>query len=169
MSLKPWLDRWAVAEANHFNPAYCGALIYEFVRSYEKAKGAAAPFALVFCALPIALHPATRDRLPRSIVTRLFPWLQKNRDIRVGFADRARNLTPYVREAFCYAVARRAIDFNDGGLVMVGPKRASFTPTALDEATTEVRETVAAIRKIARWFAAAGDTSTILAAWGIRV
>ena len=64
MSLKPWRERWTVVEANHFNPAYCGVLIYEFVRSYQKAKDSAAPFALVFCALPIALHPATRDRLP---------------------------------------------------------------------------------------------------------
>ena len=169
MSLAPWNARWETAEANHFNPAYCGALIYEFVRAYKKAKGVAAPFALVFCALPIALHPATRDRLPRSIATRLFPWLQNNHDVRVGFAERARNLTPYVRQAFCYAVARRAIEFNDDGLVIVGPKRASFTPTALAATTTEIRDTVRAIRKIARWFAAAGDTSTILAAWGIRV
>lgn len=169
MSLDAWNDRWELAEANHFNPAYCGALIYEFVRSYKNARGMAAPFALVFCALPIALHPATRERLPDSIVTRLFPWLQKNLDVRVGFADRARNLTPYIRQALCYAVARRAIAFNDSGLVIVGSKRASFTPKALELATTEIRETVYATRKIARWFAAAGDTSTILSAWGIRV
>lgn len=169
MSLLPWRDRWAVVEANHFNPAYCGALIYEFVRSYKKASGVTTPFALVFCALPIALHSATRDRLPKSIVTRLYPWLEKNRDIRVGFADRARNLTPYVREALCYALARRAIAFTDDGRVSIGRKQASFTPAALSEATSEVRETVDAIRKVARWFAAAGQTSTILAAWGIRI
>lgn len=169
MSLKPWGDRRAVANANHFNPAYCGVLIYEFIRSYKKAKGSDAPFALIFCALPIALHPRTRDRLPRSTVTKLFPWLQQNRDVRIGFADRARNLTPYVREALRYALARRAIGFTENGLVVVGPKRASFTPTAADEATPEIRDTVDAIRKIARWFAAAGDTSTILAAWGIRI
>ena len=66
MSLNPWGDRWAPEEANHFNPAYCGVLIYEFVRTYEKARKVPASFALVFCALPIALHPATRSRLPRS-------------------------------------------------------------------------------------------------------
>ena len=38
MSLNPWSDRWAPEEANHFNPAYCGVLIYEFVRAYEKAR-----------------------------------------------------------------------------------------------------------------------------------
>lgn len=169
MSLKPWRERWASEEANHFNPAYCGVLIYEFVRAYERANRAPASFALLFCALPIALHPATRNRLPQSIATGLFPWLENNRDVRVGFADRARNLTPYVREAFRYAVARGAICFEDGGVVITGPKRASLTPAAVDETTTEVRDTVDAVRKIARWFAAAGDPPTILAAWGIGV
>jgi len=128
-----------------------------------------ASFALVFCALPIALHPATRGRLPKSTVTRLLPWLEANRDVRVGFGARARNLSPYVREAFRYALARDAICFGDGGVVSTGPKRASFTQPVLDETTTDVRETVDSVRKIARWFAAAGDTPTILAAWGIRV
>ncbi len=169
MSLYHWQERWPSEEANHFNPAYCGVLIYEFVRAYERAKRVSPSFALLYCALPISLHPATRDRLPKSTVTGLFPWLENNRDVRVGFADRARNLTPYVREAFRYAAARSAIRFADGGVVTIGPKRASFTQSELDKATTDVRDTVDAIRKVARWFAAAGDTPTILAAWGIRV
>ena len=169
MKLRPWQERRVTEEANHFNPAYCGVLIYEFVRAYERAKKAPASFALLFCALPIALHPATRNRLPNSIATGLFSWLENNRDVRVGFADRARNLTPYVREALRYAAVRQAIRFDEGGVVIIGSKRASFTQSALDEATTDVRDTVDAIRKIARWFAPAGGTSTILAAWGIRV
>ena len=169
MSRNHWRDRRAPAEANHFNPAYCGVLIYEFVRAYKKARKVPASFALVFCALPIALHPATRDRLPRSTLTGLLPWLEQNSDVRMGFADRARNLAPYVREALRYASVRHAICFGDGGVVTTGPKRASFTQAARDDTTMDVRETVDAIRKVARWFAAAGDTATILAAWGIGV
>lgn len=169
MSLNLWRDQRAPEEAHHFNPAYCGALSFEFVRAYEKAKNTPTSFALVFCALPITLHPATRDRLPTSIVTRLFPWLENNPDIRVGFADRARNLTPYVREALLYAAARQAICFNSSGVITTGPQSASFTQRALEETTTDVRETVNATKKVARWFAAAGDTPTILAAWGISV
>ena len=169
MSLSPWRERRVTEEANHFNPAYCGVLICEFVHAYERAKRAPVPFALLFCALPIALHPATRNRLPSSIATGLFPWLENNRDVRVGFAERARNLTPYVREALRYAAVRQAINFDDGGVVSTGPKRASFRQSALDKATTDVRDTVHAVRKVARWFAAAGGAPTILAAWGIRV
>ena len=97
MMLAPWAERWAAEEANHFNPAYCGALIYEFARSYRNTKRRAASFALVFCALPIALHPDTRDRLPPTTKSGMFPWLEENRDVRVGFGTRARNLAPYVK------------------------------------------------------------------------
>ena len=169
MSLPPWHERRASGYANHFNPAYCGILVYEFVRSYEKESKSPAPIALVFCALPIALHPATRECLPRSTATRLLPWLENYRGVRVGFSDRARNLCPYIREALHYAAARQAISFGRGGVIIAGPKQASFTPVVLNEATTDIRGTVKAIRFIARWFAAAGDTPTILAAWGIRL
>ena len=169
MNPDPWRDRLSSEEANHLNPAYCGALVYEFVRAYENAKRTSAPFALLFCALPIALHPGTRDRLPRTIATRLFPWLEENRDVRVEFADRARNLAPHVREALRYASAHQVVRFAPGGLVATGLKRASFTPTALRDTTPDVRDTVDSIRMIARWFAASGNTATILAAWGIRV
>lgn len=169
MNLNPWCERWVSEEANHFNPAYCGALIYEFVRAYEREKKEPVSFPLLFCALPIALHPATRIRLPETLATGLFPWLENNRDVQVGFANRALNLTPYVREALRYAAARQAICFSDGGVVTTGRKRASFTPTALERCTPDVCDTVDTVRKIARWFAAAGDTPTILAAWGIRI
>ena len=88
--MRSWSNRLALEEANHFNPAYCGALTYEFVRAYQNAKKVPVPFALVFCALPIALHPATRNRLPMRITTKLFPWLEGNADALVGFSDRAK-------------------------------------------------------------------------------
>ena len=169
MTLQSWGERWAAEEANHFNPAFCGALIYEFVRSYERAKHRPASFALLFCALPIALHPGTRDRLPSRTTTGMFPWLENNPDVRVGFGVMAQNLAPYVREAVRYAVARQAIQFDEGGVVATGRKRASFTRTALDETTTDVRDTVNATRMVARWFAGAGDPASILSGWGIRV
>lgn len=169
MSLRPWREERTLQEAHHFNRAYCGVLVYEFVRSYQNSANRPVSFPLVFCALPIALHPETRKRLPKSIVTRLFPWIESNSDVLVGFSDRARNLSPYVRDAIRYAADRQAVCFNKGGTITIGPKRASYTRTALTDTTEEIRSTVDAIRKIGRWFAAAGDTSTILAAWGIRV
>ncbi|WP_420877601.1 three component ABC system middle component [Rhodothalassium salexigens] len=82
---------------------------------------------------------------------------------------RQQPLVPYIRQGISYAVKSSALVFEADGRIALGPKRASFTKAVMDETTLEVRETVDACRKIGRWFAAAGDTTTILAAWGIRV
>lgn len=168
MTLEAWSERWAAEEANHFNPAYCGALIYEFARSYRNARRRPASFALVFCALPIALHPDTRERLPLTTGSGMFPWLEENRDVRIGFGIRARNLAPYVKEGVRYAMARKAVRLEEGGVIEIGPKRASFTTTAFEATTPEVRSTVQSVRMVARWFAGSGDAASILAGWGIR-
>jgi len=168
MTLQKWQER-VPEEAHLFNPAFCGALLYEFIRSYTKAKDDHVDFPLPFCALPLALHPASRDRLPYSTVTSLYTWLEENADMRVDYAARARSLAPYVREALRFTIGRNAIALNANGQLQLGSKRASFPDSYLDGMTPEIKEIVTATRKVARWFGAAGETATIMTAWGVRL
>ena len=98
MKMLPWEDR-PREEANLFNPAFCGALIFEFVKQYQSAKGKTVPFILPFVALPIALHPKTRNALPASIRTSLYSWIEEHTETLVGLGERARNLVPYMQES----------------------------------------------------------------------
>ena len=70
MSMRPWQERWAFEEANHFNPAYCGALIFEFVRAYQGARKVPPSFASYSALFPLRFTPlralACRARLGRS-------------------------------------------------------------------------------------------------------
>lgn len=168
MRLVAWRDR-APEEAAHFNPAFCGALVYEFVKEFEKSRKDWPEFPLPFCALPIVMHPDTREILPKSTITGLYPWLEENADAKVGFADRASNLRPYLQEAVRFSISRKALEVTSDGRLATGHKKASFTPSVLQSTTSEVRDTVMATKKVARWFSAAGETSTILAAWGIKI
>lgn len=167
MRLARWEER-APEEAHHFNPAFCGVLAFEFVQSYEKAGGYSSVYPLIFCALPVALHPETREALPHSTVTGMLSWVEDNTFIKVGYAERAVNLAPYIKEGIRFAIARQALSIAKDGELASGPSKANFTPKPLSETTIEVRETVQATRKIARWFAAVGSTPTIMAAWGVR-
>ncbi len=166
-SLTPWLSRPA-EEANHFNPAFCGALIYEFCRSYEKACKRQTALVLPFCALPVTLHSETRILLPNSTITSLFAWLEKTPKVKVGFAERSRALVPYVREGLLFSIKLSALTVNSSGEIALGSKRASFGNKFLDMTTSEMREIVEATRLVGRWFAAAGDEATILAGWGVK-
>jgi hypothetical protein len=161
--LIPWKKR-AREEAHLFNPAFCGALAFEFLKAYTTAKDEGAAYPLVFCALPMALHPATREALPGTTVNSLYTWIEDNPATLIGYPDRARLLVPFVQEGLRFAIARDAIALDETGSVRPGSKAASFTPTALQQLTQETKSCVSASQKIGRWFAKAGAASTILSA-----
>lgn len=168
-TLEAWEDR-PTEEAALFNPAFCGALSYEFLKSYTVASARAdADLPLVFCALPVCLHFETRQRLPSSTRTSVYTWLQREPSVLVGFSERARDIAPYLKQAISFGVSRATFSFADNGAIALGAKKATFTPGFLQDATLEVREIVMSARMLGRWFAGAGTTATILASWGITV
>lgn len=167
MSLRLWDER-PREEAYLFNPAFCAALLHEFVKEFQKAKGQPVPFVLLFCALPVALHGKTRRALPGSTVTSLYSWRERNPEVLVGFAERAGSLRPIVQEALRFAIDRSALAFGDEGAVMLGHRALSVARKLEETLTEDARDCIAASRLLGRWFAKAGTASTIMAAWGIK-
>jgi hypothetical protein len=167
MSLAPWKKR-TPEEANLFNPALLGLLASEFIKEYSKAKGGSCPFSLAFCALPIALHGKTRASLPGSIVTSLYTWRERNPEALVGYAERAKSLRPAVQEAIRFCIDRGALEVASDGGLMLGKAPASATKKFELSLTYDAQGCISTARLLGRWFAKAGTTSTILAAWGIK-
>lgn len=165
----PWRER-SFEEAHLFNPAFCGALAFELVKSFSAASGSEGiDTPLVFIALPVVLHKSTRRRLPSTVRTSVYTWLQRHPEVLVGFANRARDFAPSAREAVMFCAARETISITENGKLALGPERASFTPKFLESSTPEIREIVAAVRLVGRLFASAGTTSTLMAAWRVSV
>jgi hypothetical protein len=163
MLTTPWKKR-AQEEAFLFNPAFCGALAFEFLKAYTTAKDDAAAYPLVFCALPMALHPATRGALPATTANSLYTWIEDNPAALIGYPERARLLVPFVQECLRFAMDRQVIALDEAGGLAPGKKTAAFTPTVLQELTAETKACVNTSRQIGRWFAKAGAPSTILSA-----
>lgn len=164
LTVKAWEKR-PTEEANLFNPAFVGSLIYEFSKTYSKHRVNGTPVTFVPLALSVVLHKPTRDRLPGSTVTSLYDWLLKNEDVLIGISDRARNITPISKEALRFLMIHRNIDFSDGHNVIPGTKKANFPATFLAETTAEMNTIVDKIRFLARWFAKSGSENSILASW----
>jgi hypothetical protein len=164
--LKRWEQR-VTEEAHLFNPAFCGALVVEFVREFRNAKDSECPFVMPFCALPISLHPKTRSLLPSTTLTSMYTWRERNSESLVGYQARAASFRPVLQEAVRFAINRSALAINDGHL-SIGPVRVAFTTRFQQQLTHDARDCVTATKLLGRWFAKAGTTSTILSAWGIR-
>jgi len=167
MNLPLWRER-PREEANLFNPAFCAIILVEFAKEYHKAKGQACPYALLFCALPLSLHGKTRRALPSTTLTSLYSWRERNPEVLVGFAERARSLRPVVQEAVRFGVDRTALEFISNGDLMIGAKPLAVGKKFEDGLTDDARECLATARLLGRWFAKAGTTSTIMAAWGVK-
>ena len=162
----PWEQR-AREEANLLNPAFCGALIALTVADYVESEPRGMPYALVPLVLPVVLHKATREALPRSIRSSLAAWLDETPSALLGFAERVRALVPYSREAVLFAGAHGALRFVPGGRLASGANALSttkFERTATDEARACIRSA----RLVGRWFASAGAEHTVLLLWGIQ-
>ena len=164
--MQPWSHR-VIEEANLFNPAFCGALITQMTYDYAKKADGGMPFPLAFLSLPIVLHRKTREALPTSTVTSLLPWIQDHRERLVDFAVRVRYLRDITREAVLFSVQSAFLTIDPDGLLRAGPRRRTATEKRTALFTAEARDGVERAGFLGRWFAAAGTTPTIFAAWGV--
>lgn len=166
MSLAPWDER-AFEDRALFNPAFCAALIFEFVKEYERARKSGAPMPLAFCALTIALHPKTRRLLPKTTLTSLYDWIENTSEVLIEFGQKAKALSPYLKESIRFSIIHSTLQIDHQGNLRIGSEKANFTPKTLEGKTADTRECVITTRMLGRWFAKAGSTSTILSAWRI--
>ena len=160
-----WTSR-PVEVANLLNPAFCSVLIFEAANSYQQEQNASFPFSLSFLVLPIILHESTREKLPRSIMTKMHSWIRNNPELRIGFAERARQMVPYTRESLLFGISTSVLLLNNQtGDIDVDPKK-------LGKRTWQTgTEESACIRKsvlLGKWFAQTGDATIIYGMWGIQ-
>lgn len=163
-----WRER--PAEVAHLlNPAFIAALIARTAGGYQDEATAAIPFPLLFIAMPIVLHRKTREQLPRDTRTRMTTWLQRTPEARVGFATRAREVAPFIREGLSLGLSARALRVTPDGGVEPGPGISlQRLLVQRDNGTKDVNECLRRARFAGTWLARAGSPSTVFALWGVR-
>jgi hypothetical protein len=158
-------ERRPVEVANLFNPAFCSILLRGAIYAFQNERDEGMPYALSFLVLPLVLHKPTRDALPRTTSTRMHVWLQNKPEIRIGLVDRIKQLTPITKEALIFSMRSNLIIVDGSGNLTLVNKRFKAIPWSND---TEPTICYGKSQFVGRWFAQAGDTSTILTMWGIR-
>ena len=117
--MKEWANRPPEIAAL-LNPAFCGLLISTALDTYTQNTIEGAPYAFPFVILPLILHKPTRQAFPRSSRTAFSTWIT-NADTaaiaKVGFAKRAKNMAPYVKEALTFAMQHNSIYVTESGLL----------------------------------------------------
>jgi hypothetical protein len=166
--LIPWLQR-PIEVANLFNPAFCAALLCQAVEAHENEAGRGLSYPVAFVVLPVVLHKATRELLPRTTATKLHGWLQTHEQIRVGFAERMQQMVQLTREGLLFAMQHQVLTVDSTGTLVLG-LHSLGSQGKLDVAKDS--ETALCLKKAAfvgRWFASIPNPIAFLALWGIKL
>jgi len=164
------MSRWSdgtLEERVLLNPAFCANLLWHFAATSDEPGRRPVTFVESFLLLPIVLHRATRDSLPRTTRTSLGVWLDENPSWQASVATRARALVPYTKDALLFAGARGFLLLQEGLLTADQSWRRRVN-AALRESTDEVRLCVKQAAFVGRWFSEAGDAATVMSLIGVR-
>lgn len=112
----PWSKRTPEI-ANLLNPSFCAILLYSAIFEYQKKAKNNMPFSLLYLVMPIVLHKNTRNRVNSR--ENMVVWLQRNPDVLIGFADRAKSLIGFTNEAIEFLLFQGNCEIIDGGLSII--------------------------------------------------
>jgi hypothetical protein len=164
--MTPWVKRPAEERAL-LNPGFCACLLWQAAAAYEGASKEPLPFDLAFLVLPMVLHRATRDSLPKVVKSSLAVWLNDNPLAPSRLADRARTISPFTKEAMLFGGVHGLLRFK-GTSISANRDMNKGIAADLKDSTNEVKICAKRAEFLGKWFAASGNPGTIMAIMGVR-
>jgi hypothetical protein len=161
--MRKWSER-SNEVAYLLNPAFCGRLLYNAIRTYNVEAKRAFPFPLIYLILPLVLHKNTREKI--SSRTQLLVWIQKFEYLLIGFPKRAKQLVPITNESIEILLQSNLITISSAGELEFNAKKQALSKTRFTD--DEIKECITKSEHIAKWFAKAGKAETIYVSLGVR-
>lgn len=152
-----WDERNTIV-ANLFNPAFCGEIIRTVAYSYNKHADIEFPFAFSFIVLPILLHKDTREKMPRSVRTYLFAWVEENDELFFDFPKRTKSLVKHTKEALSFLLTYAKIEFTEIGSIITSNDKPLRIKTNDHE---EYNEIIKKAEMLGKWLAITNDVKSI--------
>lgn len=152
-----WDERNTIV-ANLFNPAFCGEIIRIVANSYNKHTNNKFPFAFSFIVLPILLHKQTRERMPRTIRTYFFAWVEENDSLFFDFSKRTKSMVKYTKEALSFLLVYKRIELNEQGEIDTQEDRVRQIN---NDDYQEYNEIIKKAEMLGKWLATTSEVKSI--------
>ncbi len=113
------------------------------------------------------LNPAFCGEILRisSARTQLHVWLQSHQEVRIGFAERTRQLIPLTKEAIMFLLQLGVFQVNEKE---AGLSTAFYKASKNKNQEEELTECYSKAKIIGKWFARAGTPANIYSMWGVK-
>ena len=149
------------------NPAFCSLLLWWAAKGYASVNSDGLSFEEAFLVLPMVLHRATREALPRDTRTSLAVWINTNPLAQGRIVTRSKALVSFTREGILFGGTQGVIQIENGRLRPNDDWRRPIN-RSLRDTSNEVRICSRRAEFVGRWFAHTGNGATVLALIGVR-
>lgn len=161
--MRPWEER-AKEIAYLFNPAFCGRLLYSFIKEYNKVTEEGVPFPLIYLILPLILHRNTRDLI--SSRTKFLVWINRNPSVLINFPNRAKSMVEITNEAVELLLLADLVHIKDDASFEINKTKKSLNESKYNN--EEIKDCINKSKHVARWFSDVGKCETIYITLGVR-
>lgn len=161
--MKDWTNR-AKEVAYLLNPAFCGRLLYNAIKTYNEVTKKTFPLPLLYLVLPLILHKKTRVSI--SSRTQMIIWQQRNPELLIGFAERTKDMVQITNEAIELLLQSGIVTLTNGAELEFSKTIRPFSKTKY--VNDEIKDCINKSEHVAKWFAATGKTETIYVILGVR-
>lgn len=162
----PWGER-APEERAILTPSFLSLLLWKASNGYYQESNKGLPFELAFLILPMVLHSKTRESLPRSKITSLATWIDKNPLIRSYIANRSSLIAPFTKEALLFGGMHGLFKVTSLE-VTADTTWARKVKSNLRNADEEIQKCSKSSELIGKWFAKSGSSQIIMSLIGVR-
>lgn len=161
--MRDWNER-SKEVAYLLNPAFCGRVIYNTVKTYGEITHRAFPFTLTYLILPLILRRNTRELINSR--TQMLIWVQRYPETLIDFPKRARELIPITNEAVELLIQTGVLQLTCNGELEIVQTMKTLSKTKFTN--DEVKDCINKSGHIAKWFATAGKVENIFICLGVK-
>lgn len=159
--MKKWSER-PKEIAFLFNPAFCGAILFNTIKTYQAKTSNAFPFPLIYLVLPLIINKRIREKIsPRN---KFHVWVQNNVDLLINFGKSTRDFVQLTNEAIEFLLQTKKISINEEGKLEANEKENLKKIIINEEITDCLKKT----ETISKWFASQTKIEMVYIILGVR-
>ncbi len=159
------LAQFSREERALYNPPFTALVTCRAVQGHEFQYNKPCPIAVAILSAVMALQPAVRRTLPKSLNSGLTRWLEENKAVKVTMSQNATAMAAVVRPGLLLALQSDAVHVDEAGELTVAPGRLT---KAINGATDEIQAIQKAAYLLGRWLPSTGSLSTVMTLLGVR-
>lgn len=149
------------------NPAFLAVVISFAAEGYEDESGEPLPFLLAMLTPPLALHRATRESLPKLVVSKLSEWTKKHPETAGMLPRHTQEFLPFAKQALVLGSNANVIQLQANGSITSLRTQTISKASRTTRASVEIPEILKKSYFVGRWLAHAGTVPTIFSIIGM--